>query len=32
MICGNIPELGDWNPKYALTLNTNENVYPMWIN
>lgn len=31
-VCGNIPELGNWNPKKALPLTTNESLYPTWIN
>ena len=29
-ICGNIEELGNWNPKKSPSLKTNPNIYPNW--
>lgn len=31
-VVGNIPELGNWDPNHALLLQTNENIYPTWMN
>jgi len=31
-VCGNVPELGSWNPHNAITLCTEESVYPTWLN
>lgn len=31
-ICGNIPELGSWNPSNALKLITTKDLYPEWKN
>jgi hypothetical protein len=30
IICGNLPELGEWNPSKGLVLETNEAVFPIW--
>lgn len=29
-MCGNISELGNWNPCHAITLVTDEVIYPLW--
>ena len=30
-ICGNLPELGAWNPSHGLLLETNPKKYPLWV-
>lgn len=29
-ICGNLPELGNWNPTYGVILETDPQKYPFW--
>ncbi len=31
-LCGNLPELGNWDPSKAMALNTNPSIYPIWFN
>jgi len=30
-IVGSVPELGEWNPKRAIKMRTDEKMYPLWI-
>ena len=29
-ICGNIPDLGNWNPEKSLKMHTDSHLYPVW--